>query len=147
MTFLLALEAALCFALPLYMLLWGLLSTPLWIGAVQRGGDYAWWHLFDIVAGCLGVIGLFRLLRFHLSNGSGMSFQPKTITVLGVLGLLALWDTPTQNFTSFDFDLFTLVFAGLPTLCAAHLLVLAFLRARRESPNNALHATREDSRA
>ena len=42
---------------------------------LQRGGDYAWWHVFDIVAGCLGVIGLFYLLRFCLLKELAETFS------------------------------------------------------------------------
>ena len=136
-----------CFALPLYMLFWGVLSFPLWIGVVRRGGEYAWWHLFDTVAGCMGTIGLFGLLRFYMSDRADKRFRGKTFVFLGLLGLAAVWGGVTDHFSIFELNAFVLLSAVLPTVCTAHLFALAFRHARSQTPNNALQATCEDARA
>jgi hypothetical protein len=144
---LLVVEIVLCFALPIYMLFWGIISIPLWVGVVERGGDYALWHLFDIAAGCAGAAGLVSLLRFLMSNDASRPFRGKVVVVLASLGLLGVWGGVTDHFSILELNGFVVLSAVLPTFCTAHLLVLAFRRARLQMPNNALHATREDARA
>ena len=136
MSALLVVEVVLCFALPAYLLFWGLVTAPLWIGAIQRGGAYALWDLFDTVAGCIGAIGLVLTVRFCLSRKIQRPHPLKAALILGsaCVGLLAIWGFPTTHFQSFSIDA-ALLFAIAPTLCTAHLLVLAHRRMRAAPPS------------
>jgi len=143
----LVVEIVLCFGVPIYMLFWGIVSIPLWIGVVERGGDYALWHLLDIAAGCAGLAGVVSLLRFVMSKDVIRIFRKKVVLVLASFGVLAAWSGVTDHFSTFELNGFVVLSAVLPTFCTARLLLLAFRRARLQVPNNALHATREGARA
>jgi len=124
---LLVVEIVICFALPLYLLFWGVVSFPVWLSVVERGGRYALWNLFDTVAGCVGVVGLVSLIRFCVSYEK-KPLSPKLIGIAALFGLVALWGSASDHFRSFSLDPFVVLVAVLPTLCTVHLLVIGFKR-------------------
>ena len=73
-TGLLITEAAACFALPAYLLFWGLITAPMWLFAAMRGGTYAIWTLVYALGGCLGIVGLVAFVRYVVSSDDGRKF-------------------------------------------------------------------------
>lgn len=131
---LLVLEALLCFAIPFYMLFWGLISTPFWTPGLGRGATYLWWYVFDVVGGLLGCVGIVILLRYCGADPPPRTFPAARVGVLVVAGVLAVWQSPTNGFSEISLDLGTFFMAILPTICAAHLYLLALQRSRKHSP-------------
>lgn len=131
---LLVLEALLCFALPFYLLFWGVISAPFWAPGLGRGVTYVWWYAFDVVGGLLGFIGIVMLLRYCATDAPLRAFPAVRVGVLVVAGVLAVWQSPTNGFSEISLDLGTFLMAILPTICAAHLYLLALQRSRKHRP-------------
>ena len=131
-------EVAICFAMPVLGLAVGLLTIPLWIAVLKYGEPpppqrylttaAAWWSLFSITGGFMGIVGLFSALRFYVSSDLRSEFYKAPTVVLVLCGLLALWAAATDGFTYFSMDLLVFFTAVLLTLCAIHVLILAFQR-------------------
>lgn len=137
-------EAVLCFALPAYHLLWGILFSPVLIAGAARGVTYMIVHLLCTLGGCLGLVALVLALRYVFEK---MDRLPWAFILPAMLvGLVSIWATMTGQFTEFDLNWFSILAIGAPTACSIHILWLAVRKARGGSPNDAMHATREVAR-
>jgi hypothetical protein len=123
-------ETAACFALPAYLLFWGIITAPAWYFAALRGGTYAIWTLSYVVGGCLGIIAIISLMRYLISSGGDRQFAGVRNTAFALAGLVSLWGTVTDDFRAFDLNPFTVLIAILPSSCFAHLVFLAFHKPR-----------------
>jgi tellurite resistance protein TehA-like permease len=142
---LLMFEVVLCFALPAYLLFWGLLLFPLLLAGAARGIGYVIVHMLCTLGGGLGMVALVLALRYILRKRDHL---PWGVVVSGmVLGLVAISATMTGQFTGISLDWFFVLTLALPTFCSVHILWLAVQRFRSEQPNKSLHATCEDARA
>ena len=145
---LIILEVVLCFALPMYFLFWGIVTLPMWLMGASAGAAYAFVDALAIVAGCLGLWALFRVLRFYLAKSAiGAPNWPRMV-ILAAFGVASIWVEMTGQFAGFSFDWFSVVSMILPTLCAMHILVLGVLKSRSQvaggsPPNKSLERTRE----
>jgi len=136
--YLVIVEVAICFAMPVLALVVGLLSIPIWIAVLKYGeppppqtyltNAAAWWSLLSITGGFLGIVGLFSALRFYVSSDLRSEFYKAPTVVLVWCGLFALWAAATDGFTYFATNVLVLFTAVLPTLSAIHVLILAFRR-------------------
>jgi hypothetical protein len=120
-------EVIICFALPAYMLFWGVVSIPVWVDVVLRHGTYAIWNLASIAGGCLGVVAIIAFVRY-LTSSDERRFAVVRNSVMALAGLVAVWSIATDKFTSFGLDPFTLIGAAVPTLCFTHLAALTIRR-------------------
>jgi hypothetical protein len=124
-------EVVVAFALPAYMLLWGLFTLPLWIRGAIQGAGYAAIDCANIVGGCLGVWALVRALRFCLASQAARKPNLGVLAVFGVLGLVSWWSMMTANFKEFTWDGPSVLMMVLPTLVAFHIAAWTVRRARR----------------
>lgn len=140
MKFVLVIEAVICFALPAYFLFWGVLTLPLWLLGARNGATYALIHALCAIGGSMGLIALVLVLRYLLrAEPNRMHWM--LVLPLVAAGILSIWVTTTGQFEGFEFSWFSLLSTIAPTLCAIHLLWLAFHKHRSESPNNRMEAT------
>lgn len=127
-------EVVLCFGIPTYFLLWGLVTFPLWTDAAAARSGLHSWMIFAITVGCLGLGGLFLLLMSLLSSESQeMSKQWIVVTSLLLsVGLAALVAFLTTGFRDLriGFDVAALLFFWAPLGCCLHLVALAIRRSR-----------------
>jgi hypothetical protein len=86
-----AVEVALCFALPAYFLFWGVLTLPFWLLGTSSGAWFSAVHALSTIGGCLGLWALFKTLRYYLP--SRPTRQPKwgLVLPLTTAGLAAIW--------------------------------------------------------
>lgn len=126
-------EAVICFALPVYLLFWGVLTAPLWYFAAERGGSYAIWNLVYVVAGCIGLVAVIAFSRYLVSSDTDRRFAAPRNVAFAVIGLAGLWGTATDDFDFFDVNPFTTLTAILPSLCFVHFLILALRKSRSAS--------------
>jgi hypothetical protein len=128
---LVVLEAALCFALPAYFVLWGVLTLPLWLMGARSGAGYAAVHALCTVGGCLGLWAMFRALRYYLSAKRLETPNWPTVGLFTAFGVVSIWTEMTGQFTGFDFNIFSAVSMFAPTLCAVHILLMAIQKSKR----------------
>lgn len=142
-TGLLITEVVVCFALPAYLLFWGVITAPAWLFAAMRGGTYALWTLAYDVGGCLGIVAIVAFLRYVTSSSDERKFAAVRNTAFAVAGLASIWGTVTDNFRSVDVDPFTFMAAIVPSLCFVHFLILALRKSgARRSGDRSLDRTR-----
>lgn len=124
--YLLVAEAVLCFALPAYILFWGIVTSPLWFSAATRGGTYAIWTLAYTIGGCLGIAAVVAVTRYLVSSSGERKFAATRNVLLGTIGLASIWGTVTDDFRLFEINPFVVALAVMPSLCFVHFLILAF---------------------
>jgi hypothetical protein len=131
---LLILEAVVCFALPAYFLVWGLVTLPVWLAGVGSLDNAI--NVACIFGGLLGMLGLAcALVQATQSETPGMELAVAN-SLLGLVGLISLWTIMTDRFRGVELNWF-LVFVLLPpTICGVHLAVIVFRRiAYHERPS------------
>ena len=142
-------EVVLCFALPGYFLLWGVITLPMWLLGATSGTEFAVIHLLSIIGGCLGIWAVVKALRFHLARRPK---APPNWTVIGLFslaGIISIWTEMTGQFAGFELDWFSAISMIAPTACAVHVLYLAIRKSRTESadliaPNSSVERTRDE---
>ena len=122
---LLATEAIVCFAVPTYIWLWGVITTPLWYFAAARVGSFPFLHVGYIVGGGLGLVALIAFVRYLSRRDVDAPFSWIRNVVFASAGLLSAWGYVTTDFEYFDVNGFVGLSAGLPSLCFAHLIFLS----------------------
>lgn len=132
-------EVAFCFAVPAYFLFWGTVSLPIWLLGADSGAAFALIHALCIVGGLLGVIGLFRVVRYLFRTEPPRIRWPVVVPLMAA-GLLSIWTTMTGQFAGFELDWFSVLSTIAPTLCTIHLLWLSLRKSRNESPNKPMQA-------
>ena len=123
-----ALEVVVSFALPAYLLGWGLLTFPYWTGAASDTQGQAAIYVACIVGGCLGIWGLVRVLRSCLGRQGSRRPHLGLTAALGFVGLLSLWAPLTGSFTAFELEFVTMMSLLAPTFAGMHLLIWAWRR-------------------
>ena len=141
-------EVAICFAIPVYFLFWGVVTLPVSLAGAGAGVRYALIDLLAVVGGCLGVGVLVRVLHFYLARRAISAPNWPIVIILGTLGLASIWVEMTGQFAGFGLDWFSVATMILPTLCAVHILVLAMRKTggkvvSHAPPNTSLERTRE----
>jgi hypothetical protein len=141
-------EVVLCFALPTYFLFWGVVTLPIWLMGASSGAEYAMVHALVVLAGCLGLWALVRVLRFYLSRKAAIAPNWLWMIIFSVFGVVSLWIEMTGQFAGFTLDWFMVVSIILPTLCTVHILVLGMLKSRGQPvsgspPNTSLERSRD----
>ena len=133
-------EVVVCFAMPTYVLFWGVVSLPLWLGMASKGAGFALVNALSVVGGCLGWWALARLLLYYLSpDGSRQPVWRISLAAVGV-GVASIWSVMTGQFTHFALDGFYAKFLVAPTLCAAHLVWLTMRKSKRGGANSIVQA-------
>jgi len=130
---LLILEVVVCFALPAYFLVWGLVTLPVWLAGIGSLDNVI--NVACIFGGLLGMFGLAcALVQATQSETPGMEIAVAN-SLLGLIGVISLWTIMTDRFRGLEINWF-LVFVLLPpTICGVHLAVLVFRRiAHHERP-------------
>ena len=112
------------YALPLYLLFWGVLTLPVMLIVAIRGEAFAVVSCLTVLGGCLGAWALFDVSRYLLARKSVRPSQVRT-TAFSVVGILSLWVAATGQFQGLEFDEATVLMAIAPTVATAHLLWLA----------------------
>ncbi len=124
-------EVAICFGLPAYFLFWGIVTAPMFYFAWMRGGTYAAWTLAETLGGCFGLVAAVATLRYVLSGDKARRFAFGRNLTLCAIGLIALCSTATAQFQFLDVNPFTVLLTVVPTMCAAHIFVLALRKSSR----------------
>lgn len=127
---LLATEAIVCFALPTYIWLWGVITTPLWYFAAARVGSFPFLHVAYIVGGAFGLAALIAFVRYLSRQDADAPFSLTRNVVFACAGLLSMWGYVTTDFEYFDVNGFAALAAGLPSLCLAHMIFLCLRKIR-----------------
>ena len=145
---LIVLEVVLCFALPTYFLFWGVIALPMWLMGAIAGAGYATIHALAVLAGCLGLWTLVRVLRYYLSKTAVSVPNWSWMITFSAFGVASVWAEMTGQFAGFSFNWFSVFSIILPTLCAVHILALGILKSRSRGdtgspPNISLERTRE----
>lgn len=140
-TSLLIAEVVVCFALPAYLLFWGVVTTPLWLFAAMRGGTYAIWTLLYSVGGSLGVVAIVAFVRFVVSNRDQARLAATRNTVFALAGIVPLWGTVTDDFRTFDLNPFSFLTAIVPSACFLHFAYLALNKSRVRGRDRSLDRT------
>jgi hypothetical protein len=129
--FLVLVEALLCFALPAYFLIWGIVTLPVWIIGAQNDSSFARLYAWAIAGGCLGLWAILSFLRTHLGQRTQSKRLLSRNVAFAVVGLLSLWLVFTEGFSAVHLDTSFLLLVIVPTACTLHLAWLAFRAARR----------------
>ena len=130
--FLVLVEALLCFALPAYLLIWGIVTLPAWIIGTQHEGGFTRLYVWAVAGGCLGIWAILSFLRTHLGQQAQSKLLLSRNVAFAVVGLLSLWLVFTEGFSAVRLDASFLLLVIVPTICTLHLAWLAF-RAVRQS--------------
>jgi hypothetical protein len=141
-------EVVLCFALPGYFLLWGVITLPMWFSGATSGAGFAVIHLLSTIGGCLGIWAVVKALRFYLTRHPAAPPNWIVIGLSSLAGIISIWTEMTGQFAGFELDWFTAISMIAPTACAVHVLYLAMRKPRIEfaaliAPNKSLERTRE----
>jgi hypothetical protein len=124
-------EVVLCFALPGYFLLWGLITLPIWFLGATSGVGFAVIDVLSTIGGCLGIWAVVKTLRFYLAR---RPVSPPNWTVLvfaSLAGIISIWTEMTGQFAGFVLDWFSVISTIAPTACAIHILYLAMRKLNR----------------
>lgn len=118
-------EVVLCFALPGYFLLWGVISLPIWFTGAVSGAGYAAIHLLSTIGGCLGLWAVVRALTFYLARHPATPPNWTLIVLFSLAGIISIWTEMTGQFAGFTLDGFSAMAMIAPTAGAIHVLYLA----------------------
>ncbi len=124
----LVVEVIVCFAMPLYSLLWGLVILWGSLGGALAGSRTGTVDALTTLGGLLGVASLVAVLRYYISTTS-RPLNWRLHSVLGLAGLLSLWTATGAG--DIEFNLGYAIFVVAPTLCALHVAALSFAKFAR----------------
>lgn len=119
--------AGLCFAVPVFLLIFGILYLPFFMAGMIRhqGSPAALWAVALTVLGTAGITGVVRILVLLCRRSERDSQGWLTLSALacGFAAALsyasAIWSQPPSSFAV------GLLIVYLPVLCALHLVYLA----------------------
>jgi len=118
-------EVVVCFALPGYFLLWGLITLPMWFMGATSGAGFAAIHLLSTIGGCLGIWAVVKALLFYLARSPAAPPNWTVIVLFSLAGIISIWTEMTGQFAGFELDWFSGISMIAPTACAIHVLYLA----------------------
>jgi hypothetical protein len=140
-TSLLITEVIACFALPAYLLFWGVVTAPMWLFAAMRGGTYAIWTLLYSVGGCLGIAAIVAFVRYVVSTRDEAQLGAIHNTAFALAGIIPLWGAVTDDFSTFDLNPFSFLVAIVPSACFLHFACLALRKSRMRGRERSLDRT------